>query len=538
MGYDAVIIGSGIGGLTAGAYLSRRGRKALVCEQHSRPGGYFSSFKRQGYTFDGGTQSVEDLAMFIPMLRQLGLEGRVRLAKSRFAIASPDFFCHLDTLEDLRGFYDELIRLFPDARSGLAETRDLALRFTAFFQEALASVPNPVFQTPLGFLRDNVPATLKSLPSLIKTGGDFYRLLDVPLAEWMGRRIGNPDPITIVSNVGYYGMPVSFGLAFIYFMMDYYYPLGGFQSIADAMADLIRENGSEVRCGIRVEEILVEGGRAAGVRLAGGEVVRAPFVISASDMRRTFTELLPPEVVPPAFKHRLLTAKPAHSMFTVYLGLDIPPEELDNRGCHHIVVFPGNHGTDFSGIDGDMDFFKGCPVMLSMPSAHDPSLAPPGKSVMCIQYYATEKSMGGWGVENGRPTPRYRELKKMAADQMIATAERVVKGISDRIEVKVTATPFTYERFTMNTGGATIGWSKHAREALSPFMKSALDFRTPVRGLYQVGHWAFGSGGIPGSIITGKVVSDLVRLRRSALNISRFRPNSRRAGFRSMRERP
>jgi phytoene dehydrogenase-like protein len=512
MAYDAVIIGSGIGGLTAGAYLSRYGKRVLVCEQHSRPGGYFTSFKRRGYTFDGGTQSLEDIGMFLPMLRQLGLQERVRLAKSRFAVAAPEFFHPLESLEDLEAFYDMLIRFFPRDRSGLAETRDLALAFCRIFRDLLASAPNPFFQTPWGFLRENLPALARNL-SALKAAGDFYRLLDVPLAEWMRRRVGNPDPVNIVCDIGFYGMSVSFGLAFIYFMMDYYYPLGGFQAIADAMTALIGEGGGEVRCGAMVEGIMVEGGRAAGVRLTGGEEVRAPFVISGADMRRTFLQLLPGDSVPAQYRERLLRAKPAHSMFTVYLGLDIPPEDLGNRGFHHVVVFPGLYGTDFSGIDGDIDFYRHCPVMVSMPSAHDPSLAPPGKSVMCIQYYATRDFAGGWGMEDGKPTPRHRELREMVADQMIATTEKVIPGIRDKIEVKVTATPLTYERYTLNTAGATIGWSKHAAEAFHPFVRSFLDFRTPVRNLYQVGHWAFGPGGIPGGLINGKLVSEVVRLR-------------------------
>jgi|YNPBryantNP2012_1023418.scaffolds.fasta_scaffold00045_7 phytoene dehydrogenase-like protein len=512
MAYDAVIIGSGIGGLTAGAYLSKYGKRVLVCEQHARPGGYFTSFRRQGYTFDGGTQSVEDIGMFRPMLRQLGLDGRVKLAKSRFAVASPEFFHPLESLEDLRAFYDMLIRFFPADRCGLAETRDLALAFCRIFRDVLASAPNPFFQTPWGFLRENLPALARNL-SALRAAGDFYRLLDEPLAEWMRRRVGNPDPVNIICDIGFYGMSVSFGLAFIYFMMDYYYPLGGFQAISDALASLIKEKGGEVRCRARVEQILVEGSRAVGVRLEGGEEVRAPYVISGADMRRTFLEMLPASCVPSSYRRRLLDARPAHSMFTVYLGLDIPPEELGNRGFHHVVIFPGLFGTDFSGIDDDIDFYRKCPVMVSMPSAHDPSLAPPGKSVMCIQYYATPGFAGGWGMEGGKPTPRHRELREMVADQMITITERVIPDIKERIEVKVTATPFTYERFTLNSAGATIGWSKHPRESFSPFIRSFLDFRTPVRNLYQVGHWAFGPGGIPGGLINGKMVSDIIRLR-------------------------
>jgi prolycopene isomerase len=262
-----------------------------------------------------------------------------------------------------------------------------------------------------------------------------------------------------------------------------------------------------------VEEIMVENKKAVGIRLKGGEVVRAPFVISNADMRQTFLKLLPPETVPAQYKERLRTSKVSHSMFTVFLGLDIPPQELDNRGCHHIVIFPELRGVDFAHISDDPDFYRHAPAMINIPTAHDPSLAPEGKSAMTIQYYATEDFADNWGTEDGKPTPRYKELKEMVADQMIATTEKVLPGISEYIDVKLTATPYTYKRYSLNSGGSIIGWSKHPAEALNSGFRSFMDFLTPVKNLYQVGHWAFGPGGIPGGAMTGKLVSDIVRLR-------------------------
>lgn len=514
MGYDAVIVGSGIGGLTAGAYLSRQGRKVLVCEQHVRPGGYFTSFKRKGYTFDGGTQSVEDVGLFIPMLDQLGLLEEVELKKSRFAVASEDFFCDFEKISDIGVFYEELIRLFPHEKTGLMETRDLATRFCTIVEDLMACAPNPFFQDVRGFLTQNLPAYLRGL-SAMKHLGEFNRLLDVPLEDYLSERIDDRDVIDMICTIGFYGMSVSFGLAFIYFMMDYYYPVGGFQAVADALAGLIRKGGGEVRCGTLVDEILVENETAYGVRTDSGEELRAPFVISNADMRRTFLEMVPGESVPAVYRERLLESRPAHSMFTVYLGLDIPPEEVQNRGCNHIVVFAERKGADFTRISIDPDFYSDCPVMVSMPSLHDPSLAPEGKSVMSIQYYATTEFCDNWKREDGQPTPDYYELKEEVADQMIAVTEKVIPGISDHIDVKLTASPYTYQRYSLNTGGSTIGWSKHPGEAFDPFLKSFMDFRTPVKNLYQVGHWAFGPGGIPGGTMNGRIVSSLVNLRLS-----------------------
>lgn len=515
--YDTVIIGSGIGGLTAGAYLARSGRRPMVCEQHHRPGGYFSSFDRKGYRFDAGTQSVEDVGLFTPMLSQIGLSEKIDLRKSRFAIASQDFFRTLEYVDDIAAYFEELIRLFPAERRGLQETSDLAIRFCTFSRDILGAAPNPFFQDLKGLFRKNLPAYWRNRSSM-RCLGEFFRLLEVPLEEYLRDRISNPDVINMICNVGFYGMSVSFGLAFLYFMMDYYYPMGGFQAIADAMVGSIEEGGGKVQCDSMVEEIIVDGGRASGVKLQEDDRISAPFVISNADMRSTFLHLLPAGSVPAGYRSRLIESKAAHSMFTVYLGLDIPPGELENRGCHHIVIFPGPRGADLSRISEDPDFYQRSPVMVSMPTEHDPSLAPEGKSILVIQYYATEDFCDYWHTKERKSTPEYRELKEKVAGQMIAATEKVMPGLSGKIELKVTASPFTYRRYSLNSAGSTIGWSKHPRESFSPFMRSFLDFHTPVKNLYQVGHWAFGPGGIPGGAVNGKMAAELVRLR---LNMSR-----------------
>ena len=87
--FDVVIIGSGIGGLTAGAYLAKGGAKVLVCEQGRQPGGYFTSFHRKGYTFDGGIQGCEDTGILLPMLRELDLLDRIELRYSKLAYGFP-----------------------------------------------------------------------------------------------------------------------------------------------------------------------------------------------------------------------------------------------------------------------------------------------------------------------------------------------------------------------------------------------------------------------------------------------------------------
>ncbi len=142
--YDAVVIGSGIGGLVTAAYLAKNGVRVLVCEQHTQPGGYFNSFKRKGYTFDGGIQACEDCGMLLPMLEQLGLRERINLHRSTFAYATPDFFLPLHSPADISKFYSELGKVCPDEAEGVSFISQKAYELSSVM-EAYTSIPNPLF---------------------------------------------------------------------------------------------------------------------------------------------------------------------------------------------------------------------------------------------------------------------------------------------------------------------------------------------------------------------------------------------------------
>ena len=121
--YDAIVIGSGIGGLTAAAYMAKGGVKVIMCEQARQPGGYFNSFKRKGYTFDGGIQGCEDSGLLLPMLRQLGIYSDIKLHRSRLAFVTPDLFCPLQHLKDLEQLYDQLKQVFPHEAAGIERVK-------------------------------------------------------------------------------------------------------------------------------------------------------------------------------------------------------------------------------------------------------------------------------------------------------------------------------------------------------------------------------------------------------------------------------
>ena len=515
MGYDVVIIGSGIGGLTAGAYLARDGVRPLVLEQHSQPGGYFTSFRRKGYLFDGGIQACEDGGMFLPMLKQLGVYETVAPIRSRFGIAMPDRFCKLEEIDDLENFYDGLMAAFPHERSGLQKIKRDAFDF-CYLMRSMWKSPNPIFQSWGQVLR-TTPGWLLNYGRDMGHFKKFVDLFETPVDEYLARYVSDSNLINFIAQIGYRGCPASFSMPFVYCLMDYYYPSrGGMQAVSDALAGVIEAGGGAVRCNTLVDEIMVEGGRAVGVRTSDGEEIQARVVINNGDAKRTYLEMLPGTAVPEDFRRRIAESRPSESGFLTYLGVDIPPEELPLNGCQHVVVLPGYKTSGYENIRDNKGLYDQALMMMSVPSLHDPTMAPLKKSVMVLQSVAVADYLNDWGLgKNGSRTKTYARNKDAVSKKMIAHAEKLIPGLSEKIEVCFTATPHTCRRYTLNSEGATVGWSYHPRDTFIAGMKgfAGAGMFTPVKNLYQVGHWALYPGGAPSGIMSGRIVSMLVRNR-------------------------
>ncbi len=512
---EVVIVGSGIGGLTAGAYLAKYGIRVVICEQHRRPGGYFTSFKRKGYTIDPGIQGCEDSGLLLPMFRQLDLTHRIEMRPSRVAFVLPDLFCRLEHYSDLGCYYDHFKDVFPQETQALDRVKKEALELCRVM-DAFMHFPNAMF-VPVKEMLSEMPGWLMkhglSMKGLIR----FSRLLNTPIEDYLGTFIKDKRLIRLLS-VGYRGNPAAFSMTFLYSMMDYYYPArGGVQAIPDLLARVITENGGEIRCKTLVERIIVENGRAVGVELKGGEVIRSRFVINNGDLRRTFSGVVPREAVPEEYRRRVCEqSSVGESVFSVYLGLDIPPEELPTQGCPHVFLMPTYDPPDLGEIDTNPDFYRKALIMISLPSLHDQSLAPPGKSVAILQSPASIRSLDQWGTSKGKRTKKYHALKKEIASQLIANTEKLIPGLSKRIELQIESTPFTLKRYSLNSDGAAVGWSAHPGEAFKGGLKGIMGTaNTPTENLYQVGHWAASPGGAPLGLITGKLVSSTIRRRLS-----------------------
>ena len=498
--YDVAVIGAGIGGLTCGAALAKGGKKVLVCEQHFLPGGYVTSFKRKGFTFDGGLQSFGSNGIVFPILKELGLWGKVKFVRADYQVITPDLNLKLNSFEQIAG---ELVKSFPSDESGIRGYFDEI--------EKLAKPLKKMYKGTVPLLLKGWRRSIRMFLFLFSNFGflrNMRRYRKVTSIDLIYKHVTDGKARFTLSSLGYPVMGALSTAGMWYsWMEDYWYPIGGMQKFANMFVDLIEKNGGTVNLKTKVDKIIVENGKAVGVKLEDGREIRSKFVVSNADYKQTFTRLIDGKHLDKEFIKKVRRAKVSETMFCVYLGTSLDRNSLKGL-AHHVFYFP-NYSKSFLEKDAnDPDFFKDCGMMISIPSLADDSLAPEGKSVITLTTFAPYNYLNKWRTKNGKRTRGYKKLKQRITNQLIATAERVIPDLSKHIIFKEISTPLTYERYTLNSEGASAGWSWDPKYS---FIKQFTAFvKTPIKNLFTAGHWSLSPGGLPSAMLTGKIVANTI----------------------------
>ena len=483
----AVVIGSGFGGLAAAVRLGARGYSVTVCERLESPGGRALVHRQDGFTFDAGPTIVTAPFLFEELWelcgRRLADDVELRAVSPFYRIRFHDG-SQLDCSADHAAMREQIRQLNPaDVRGYDAFLAASEAIFDVGFRR-LAHVPFHRFRRMLA-----------TLPELIRLRSDrsVYALADRCFQDPRLKLAFSFHPLLVGGNP-FATTSVYALIAFLERRWGVHFAMGGTGSLVRGLVSLIEGQGNQVRCGADVAEILVEDGRAAGVRLSDGSVLPADVVVSNADPAWTYSRLLPGVRRRRWHDRRLARSRYSMSLFVWYFGTSRQYPAVPH---HTMIMGPRYRGLLRDIFDAHV-LAEDFSLYLHRPTATDPALAPPG----CDAFYVLSP------VPNLDADVDWQQQAEVYRQRIQERLEAtLLPGLGDALVSSRLMTPLDFRDRLLSVKGAGFGLAPELTQSawFRPHNKSE-----EVENLFLVGAGTHPGAGLPGVLSSARVLDSLV----------------------------
>ena len=479
--YDAIIIGSGIGGLTTGALLSLRGLKVLILEKHFKIGGWTHTFRRRNYEWDVGIHYIGEVHKKWALARKIfdlisdkKLEWS-KMDKNYDRIIFPDRFYNF--IEPRQRFIDDMIGYFPNEEKAILSYMKLLDDVVRSARPYFANKAMPTF---LGGI---------TYPFMSK---NFFKYSDKTTYDVLSSLTNNEKLIGVLTGQwGDYGLPPkksSFAMhAFVakHYLDGANYPTGSSRRIAETISDTIEKNGGSLAVNAQVKEIIIKSNRVFGVRMDNGDELYANIVVSNAGIMNTFENLVSGRELLKKYKNKLNSIRKTESYICLHIGLKNSSKEL-NLNNTNLWIYP-SYDHDLN-VEKYMSDENGTfPVLyISFPSLKDNSWDKSKKKHTTIEAITMSK----WEWYNNwsdsawkRRGDEYKLHKETLTKNIMSIVNKNVIGIENSIDHLELSTPLTVRDLANYQKGEMYGLNHDPQR----FRQRILQPRTKIKNLFLTG---------------------------------------------------
>jgi all-trans-retinol 13,14-reductase len=481
--WDYIVIGSGMGGMTTAAMLADLGRRVLVIEQHYVPGGFTHMFKRPGYLWDVGVHAVGEVTSRSFTGRLLAHLTRGRLEWASLgpvydAFHYPGGF-HIDFPDNPRAFRDNLLDAFPAEKEGIGRyfdlVRDVSGAMKAYY--LARPLPHEVSAVADRLLARKAQRLLRSRTSdvLAEITRD-ERLRTVLTAQW-----------------GYYGATPSrssfaiHALVAKHFLWGGYYPVRGAKEIARTLLQTVADAGGWTRIATDVKRIVLEDGKAVGVELEDGEVIRAGAVVSAAGIGSTVRRLLPEREQTAPWAREVLALRPAPAHVCLYLGFEGDIRKAGAGAANQWFYETWSTEDDGWHVHPDREEVPRAPVLYcSFPSLKDPEHqpGPNERHTGEVVTFAPWESFAPWRDTRWKKRGEdYDAFKQRLERALLAQFLEHLPGLRPMLKYVELSTPVSTDNFCRPVSGSIYGLEPTPERFACRWLRP----RAPVKNLFFSG---------------------------------------------------
>ncbi len=513
-----VIVGAGMAGLTAAAYLLKENHSVVLIEKNERCGGLLNTFEYNGFFFDAGPRAFVNSGIAKPILKDLGIEWE--MLENKISIGIEDHLFRVESINSLNEYQRILVDLYPKNREDIEKIIAIIYQLSEY-TKVLYEFDNPNFVDLMSnkkfIFRKLIPWTFKFLNALRK-----FNQFNIPMEVFLKRLTNNQSLIDIIIQHFFRKTPTYFALGYFYVYLDYFYPKGGTAVLAHLLEEKVLATGGEIKL---KKQIITVNPSESTVTDSDGYSYQYDHLIWAADLKSLYRSLnlkgLDQKVTAQIKNEseRMLSAKGAESVFILFLAVDRPPSYFKLNGGEHLFYTPSRQGMGETNLSekqelmrnfeekswGDIETWleKYCYLNtfeVSVPVLRDSTLAPEeqtGLMISCLlDYDIVDKiQKAGW----------YEQFKETMEKRIISIfSQTIYKNLVDDILFKISSTPLTINKISGSSEGAITGWSFETQvPVINKLQKIPQSVLTPIPGVLQAGQWAYSPAGVPIAMLTG-----------------------------------